>query len=66
MNIDVWPPPRNSDHQDYDMFWFGDSYKSSFATATGRRPHPKIDRYKYVCIDIRCMWYVYAYDIDSI
>ncbi len=38
----VWPPPCNSDHQDYYMFGRGsrDPYKPLFATVTGRGPYP--------------------------
>ena len=37
----VWPPPSNSDHQDYYIFYRESQPKPSFATITGRGPHPK-------------------------
>ena len=37
----MWPPPSNSDHQDY----LGNPNEPSFTTVTGRGPHP---RYMYL------------------
>ena len=36
----MWPPHSNSDHQGYYIL-VGDPYKPSFATVTGRGPHPR-------------------------
>ena len=40
----VWPPPSNSDHQDYHIF-SRDPYKPSFATVTVRGPPSKLCHY---------------------
>ena len=44
----MWPPPSNSDHQDYYIF-LGNPYKPSFTTVTGRGPHPI-----YNCLQTHC------------
>ncbi len=37
----MWPPPSNSHHQEYYIFNRESQPKPSFATVTGRGPHPK-------------------------
>ena len=47
--IGCGPPSQDaSDHQDYHMFRFGDSYKPSFATVTGRWPDPKYTHISHI------------------
>ena len=61
----MWPPPSNSDHQDYYIFSRESLYKPSFTTVTGRGPYPSYTHFLNNWTNVQCKKNTFIHHVTS-